>query len=152
MIIAYNKKLNLEYEVLQKFKAGISLRGYEVKAIREKKVSFEGASVVVLSGEAFVVNFGIGRYSHQSQKHSEEDSRRTRKLLLNKSEILKLAQAINEKGCFAVPAALILEKNLIKLEVAVVRRKKKHEKKQVLISRQVERDLQRLNKAYFKAH
>lgn len=150
MIITYNKKINLECEVLQKFKAGISLYGYEVKAIREKKVDFEGSSVVVLSGEAFVVNLNIGRYSHQSQKHNEETSRRTRKLLLNKHEILKLSQAISEKGCFAVPAALILEKNLIKLEVAVVRKRKKHQKKQILINRQVERDLQRFSKYNLK--
>ncbi len=146
MLLAKNKKATFEYEVLDKYTAGLVLYGHEVKSVREGNVNFEGSLVTVLHGEAFVVNLHIGRYSHQSQKYNEKEAKRTRKLLLNKKEVLKLAQAISLKGRFAVPLALILQHNLVKLELGVVRSKKQYEKKQVLIERQIERDLDRVRK------
>lgn len=141
-----NKKAAFDYEVLDKYVAGIVLYGYEVKSVREGNVNFEGSQVVVLQGEAYVVNLHIGRYSNQSQKYNEKDAKRTRKLLLTKKEIGRLSQAISVKGRFAVPLALILQHNLVKLEFGVVRSKKKYEKKQVLIERQQKRDLERAQK------
>lgn len=146
MLLAKNKKATFEYEVLDKYTAGLVLYGHEVKSVREGNVNFEGSLVTVLHGEAYVVNLHIGRYSHQSQKYNEKEAKRTRKLLLNKKEVLKLAQAISLKGRFAVPLALILQHNLVKLELGVVRSKKQYEKKQVLIERQIERDLDRVRK------
>jgi SsrA-binding protein len=146
MLLAKNKKATFEYEILDKYTAGLMLYGHEVKSVREGNVNFEGSLVTVMQGEAFVVNLHIGRYSHQSQKYNEKEARRTRKLLLNKKEVLKLAQAISLKGRFAVPLALILQRNLVKLEFGVVRSKKQYEKKQVLIERQIERDLDRARK------
>lgn len=147
MLLARNKRAYFEYEVLDKYIAGISLLGHEVKAVRESSINFEGSMVHILKKEAYVVNLLIGRYSHQSQEHDEKEARRTRKLLLTKSELAKLSQAISIKGHFAVPLALILEHNLVKLELGVVRSKKKYEKKRILIERQQERDLQRFTKA-----
>ena len=115
--------------------------------MREGNVNFEGSLVTVMGGEAYVVNLHIGRYSHQSQKYSEKEAKRTRKLLLNKKEVLRLAQAISSKGHFAVPLALILQHNLVKLELGVVRSKKQYEKKRVLVERQISRDLDRARKA-----
>ncbi|PIS22143.1 hypothetical protein COT50_03580, partial [candidate division WWE3 bacterium CG08_land_8_20_14_0_20_41_10] len=100
-----NKKATFEYEILDKYTAGLVLWGHEVKSVREGNVNFEGALVTVLGGEACVVNLHIGRYSHQSQKYNEKEARRTRKLLLHKKEVFKLAQAISLKGRFAVPLA-----------------------------------------------
>jgi SsrA-binding protein len=131
---------------LDKYIAGLMLYGHEVKSVREGNVNFEGSLVAVMQGEAFVVNLHIGRYSHQSQKYNEKEARRTRKLLLNKKEVLKLAQAISLKGRFAVPLSLILQRNLVKLEFGVVRSKKKYEKKRILVERQIERDLDRARK------
>ncbi len=145
-ICSQNKRATYEYEVLDKYTAGIVLYGHEVKSVREGNINFEGSLVTVMSGEAYVVNLHIGRYSHQSQKYNEKEAKRTRKLLLNKKEVLKLAQAISLKGRFAVPLALILQQNLVKLELGVVRSKKQFEKKQVLIERQIERDLDRSRK------
>jgi SsrA-binding protein len=146
MLLAKNKKATFEYEVLDKYIAGLVLWGYEVKSVREGNVNFEGSMVTVMGGEAYVINLHIGRYSHQSQKYNEKEARRTRKLLLNKKEVLKLAQAISLKGRFAVPLALILQRNMIKLELGVVRSKKLYEKKQVLVERQINRDLDRARK------
>lgn len=147
MLLAKNKKATFEYEVLDRYTAGLLLYGYEVKSVREGNVNFEGSLVTVMGGEAYVVNLHIGRYSHQSQKYSEKEAKRTRKLLLNKKEVLRLAQAISSKGHFAVPLALILQHNLVKLELGVVRSKKQYEKKRVLVERQISRDLDRARKA-----
>jgi len=146
MLLVKNKKATFEYEILDKYIAGLMLYGHEVKSVREGNVNFEGSLVAVMQGEAFVVNLHIGRYSHQSQKYNEKEARRTRKLLLNKKEVLKLAQAISLKGRFAVPLSLILQRNLVKLEFGVVRSKKKYEKKRILVERQIERDLDRARK------
>ncbi|MBU0649794.1 SsrA-binding protein SmpB [Patescibacteria group bacterium] len=146
MVLAKNKKAIFDYEVLDKYVAGIALFGHEVKSVKEGNVNFEGSLVTVMNGEAYVVNLHIGRYSHQSQKYQEKEARRTRKLLLTKKEAAKLAQAISLKGRFAVPLALILQRNLVKLELAVVRSKKQFEKKQLLMERQLARDLDRARK------
>jgi SsrA-binding protein len=146
MLLIKNKRATFEYEILDKYTAGLVLYGYEVKSVREGNVNFEGSAVVVMGGEAFLINLHIGRYSSQSQKYDEKEARRTRKLLLNKKEVLKLSQALSLKGMFAVPLALILQQNLVKLELGVVRAKKKYDKKQVLIERQVMRDLDRARK------
>jgi len=146
MILAKNKKALYDYEVLDKYVAGIELYGYEVKSVREGNVSFEGSLIIVRDGEAYVANLHIGRYSHQSQKYDEKRAKRTRRLLLNKKEILKLSQEISQKGRLAMPLSLFLERNLVKLELAVVRARKKYQKKQVLIERQVQRDLDRTRK------
>ena len=145
-ICSQNRKATFEYEILDKYTAGLVLWGYEVKSVREGNVNFEGSLVTVLGGEACVVNLHIGRYSHQSQKYHEKEARRTRKLLLHKKEVFKLAQAISLKGRFAVPLALILEHNLVKLELGVVRSKKQYEKKRLLVEKQIERDLDRERK------
>lgn len=143
MLLVKNRRATFEYEILEKYIAGLPLFGFEVKSVREGNVNFEGSSVHVIGGEAFIVNLLIGRYSHQSQKYNDKEARRTRKLLLNKKEILKLSQEISIKGRFAIPLALILQHNLVKLELGVVRNRKLYEKKRVLMEKQMERDLQR---------
>ncbi len=121
--------------------AGLVLRGYEVKAIKERHVSFEGAYIKFIGDEPYIVNLQIGRYSKQTQKTAPEDEIRPRKLLLHKKEVEMLKRQINEKGKTAVPLALLLRNNLIKLELAVVKGRKKYEKKAVAKARQIERDL-----------
>ena len=147
MLLAKNKKALFNNEVVEKYMAGIELRGYEVKALREKNVSFEGSYVIIDGGNAYVKNLYIGRYSNQSQEHNTDDARRTRRLLLTSREIQELSREISEKGKTAVPLALVLRNNLIKLEFAVVKGRKKHEKKTVLKKRQLEKDLQKAKKS-----
>ena len=147
MLLAKNKKALFNNELVEKYMAGIELRGYEVKALREKNVSFEGSYVTIEDGNALVVNLGIGRYSNQSQDYDSNDAKRPRKLLLNKQELAKLSREISEKGKTAIPLALVLRHNLIKLEFAVVKGRKKHEKKGLLKKRQLEKDLQQANKS-----
>lgn len=143
MLLSKNKKGLFNNEVVERYIAGVVLKGYEVKAIREKQVNFEGAYIRVEEGRAYVVNLHIGRYSTQSQEFSDSQTRRTRELLLNKYELLQLSRELAEKGRTAIPTALVLRNNKIKLELAVVKGRKKHEKKGLLKKRQVEIDLQK---------
>ena len=147
MLLAKNKKALFNNEIIEKYTAGVVLKGYEVKAIKEHHVDFEGAFISVdEDGSAFVKNLHISKYSKQSQEHNELMSRAPRRLLLNRFELRKIQREISEKGKTAVPLALIMHHNRIKLEFAVVRGRKKFEKKQLLKSRQAEIDLRRETK------
>ena len=142
MLLVKNRKAFHNYEVVEKYVAGVVLKGYEVKAIREKKVNFEGAYIKIIGNEAFVVNLHVGDYSKKSQKNEGSKQNSDLKLLLGQHEIEKISREVNQKGKTAIPIAFILRNNLVKLELAVVKGKKKYEKKQVAKTRQIEKDLQ----------
>ncbi|EKE00282.1 MAG: SsrA-binding protein [uncultured bacterium] len=150
MLLSKNRKAFYNHEITQTFVAGISLRGYEVKAIREGKASFDGAYVQVLKNQPVVVNLHIGRYSKQSQRVGEKDETRTRKLLLNKTEIANLQQELMQKGKTAIPLALVLNHNMIKLELGIAKGRKKAEKKHLEKERQIQKDLQKESKENFR--
>jgi len=151
MLLAKNRKAFFEHEILERYTAGISLRGYEVKAIREGKANFSDSYVQILSGVPVILNMYIGAYSKQSQRFNEADSRRSRKLLLSKSEIEKIQRELMEKGRTAIPLALILEHNMIKLEFGIAKGRKKEEKKHVEKERQIKIDLERTVKESFRS-
>lgn len=142
MLLTKNRKGLYDYEILDKFTAGIALRGYEVKAAKEGKVNFEGSYVQIVGGIPVVVNMHIGHYSKQSQEYKEQEARRTRNLLLNKNEVEKITRMLQEKGKTAVPLALILSHNMIKLEFGIAKGRKKAEKKSLVKERQLQRDLE----------
>lgn len=142
MLLARNRQALYNYEVVEKITAGLVLRGYEVKAIKESNVNLTGSYVILEEGEAFVTNMLVGRYSKLSQQISEFDLTRPRKLLLNKKELYKLQKHLAEKGKTAVPLALLLQHNLVKLEFALVKGKKEFEKKIVEKERQIKKDLE----------
>ena len=141
MLISKNRKALFDHEILERFTAGIILKGFEVKAIKENKATFEGSYVQVIEGEPYLVNLFIGKYSKQSGEFNELEARRNRKILLNKNEIDKLIRETSQKGKTAVPLALVLDKGKIKLEFAIVKGRKEYEKKQVAKERQIQKDL-----------
>ncbi|OGC47814.1 SsrA-binding protein [candidate division WWE3 bacterium RIFCSPHIGHO2_01_FULL_42_13] len=142
MLLARNRRAYYDYEIIEKFIAGIVLKGYEVKALREKKANFDGSYITIRQTNVFVENLHIGAYSRQSQEIGEQDTRKPRKLLLNKREIQKLRKELEEKGKTAVPLALILKNNMVKLELAVVKGKKQFGKKQTEKERQMKKDME----------
>jgi len=146
MIILTNKKAYFEYSILEKYIAGVKLKGYEAKALREGKGKLEGSYVKVLDEKLKVVNFGIGKYSKISQKLEDEDISRTKDLLLNKKEISEIKRELDQKGKSCVPLNLRIERGLFKLEIAIVKGKKEFEKKVVVKERQQKRDLEREKK------
>jgi SsrA-binding protein len=148
-LLAKNRKALFNHSIIDRYDAGIVLKGYEVKAIREGKVDFEGSYVRVIKGEVFLTNLKIGRYSKQSKEISPQDEKRDRKLLLNKNEIKEINRELSEKGKTAVPLALIMSNNKIKLELAVVKGKKEFEKKQTAKERQLKKDME-IEKKQFK--
>jgi len=144
MLLVKNRSASFDYELLDKFTAGIVLKGYEVKAAKEKRANLTGSYVQLLGdGEIYIVNMYIGHYSKQSQKSSESDLRRTRKLLLTKFEIEKVRRLLQQKGRAAVPTALLLEHNLVKLEFAIAKGRKQAQKKHLEKEKQIKKDLER---------
>jgi len=138
MLLVKNRKALFDYEILEKYVAGIILKGYEVKALREGKANLEGSFIKFDKEGVFVTGMNIARYSKQSQE--SEDPSRDRKLLLNAKELEEIKRDIHEKGKTAVPLAVVLQNNMIKLEFATVKGKKKAGKKQAEKQRQIEKD------------
>ena len=145
-IIAQNKKAFHDYEVLDRFEAGIALAGSEVKSIRAGRISLKDSFAEVQNGEAFLLRCHVSPYEQAGAFNHEPE--RKRKLLLHAREIHRLDQKVKERGFSIVPLLVFLtDKGLIKVEIALVRGKREYEKKQKLkerdIRREMDRDLQR---------
>jgi SsrA-binding protein len=126
--IARNRKATFKFEVLDRVEAGIALRGTEVKTLRTGTVSLEEAYVKIEGEEAFLVGAHIEEYAFGNRLNHEP--KRRRKLLLHRREVSKWAVKASEKGYTVVPLALYFnERNLAKLEVALCRGKKLHDKR-----------------------
>ncbi len=143
-----NKKARFEYEILKKYVAGIVLTGTEIKSIRQNKARITDSFCEFNDrGELFVVNMYIEEYIHGS--HYNHKPKSERKLLLNKKELQKLEREVKNSGLTIVPLRLFLnEKGLAKLEIALAKGKKLHDKRQVLKERDTKRDLARIKKEY----
>lgn len=146
MLLIKNKKALRSYEVIEKFTAGLVLKGYEVKALREKNGSFEGSYIRLIDEKPYLTGMHIGRYSKQSQDFDDKNTTRDRAILITKQEIRKLNHALDQKGQTAVPLAMILQNNLIKLEFATVKGLKGHQKKHIEKEKQIKKDLEKYNK------
>lgn len=141
----HNQKAKFNYEILEEFEAGIELLGFEVKAIRAGRGQLDGARIIVRGAEAYLVGFDLPPY--QAHNVSETyNSMRTRKILIKKSEIQKLGNTEKEKGLTIIPISLYNKGSKIKVRIAVVRGKKKFDKREVIKKREVGRELNRLVK------
>lgn len=143
-----NKKAKFEYEILDKYTAGIVLVGTEIKSIREGKATItESFCEFNEQGELFVINMYIDEYSHAT--YFNHQARRERKLLLNKKELKKLNKEVKNTGLTIVPLRLFIsEKGYAKLDVALCRGKKLHDKRNTLKDRDNKRDLDRIKKNF----
>ena len=144
-VVATNRKAFHEYHVLEKFEAGIQLKGSEVKSIREGKASLKQAYILIRKGEAWLRGSHIASYSHTGFEGHEPV--RDRKLLLHKREIHKVISKLAEKGLTAVPTKLYFKGGFIKLEFGLAKGKKLYDKRDTKKKRDVERDIQRALKA-----
>jgi SsrA-binding protein len=129
MKLVENKKLRMVYEVLDVLQAGIELEGHEVKSLRQKLGSLDGSKVIVRGGEAFLVGSYIPPYQPANTPKSY-DEHRTRRLLLNKEEIARLADEETKTGLTLHPISLYNSHNLIKCEVAICKKLQKHDKRE----------------------
>jgi SsrA-binding protein len=146
LLLAKNRKAMFNHTLLERYSAGIVLKGYEVKAIREGKVDFEGSYIKPVKEVLNVVSLYIGKYSKQSKTLDKFEEKRSRPLLLNKKEVADIERELLEKGKTAVPTALVMQHGKIKLEFAVVKGKKEFEKKQTAKDRQIKIDLAKESK------
>lgn len=137
-----NRKATFNYEFLEKLDAGIELFGFEVKSLRGKQGSLEGAYVIVRGKEAFMVGAYIPAYQPKNAPKGYEE-RRNRKLLLTKKEIEVLAGAESKKGLTIVPLSVYNRGRKLKVLLAIARGKKKFDKRETIKRRETERDMRR---------
>ncbi len=142
-IIAQNKKAFHDYEILETYETGMVLKGDEVKSLRAGHVQLVGAFGSFHNGELFLINCQISPYSHAYQK-LEEMTKRSRKLLVSKKQLQRIAMEVAKKGVTLVPLKIYLnEKGLMKLELALCKHKKAHMRKEELRERDIERETRR---------
>lgn len=139
---AENRKMRFDYETLEKYEAGIELLGSEVKSVRGGHMSLEGAFVIVRGGEVFLINANIPPYQMKNTP-VDYDQLRNRKLLLTKKEIVELAQSEKNKSLTIVPISVYNKNRKIKIEIALVRGKKKHDKRETIKKRETDREIRR---------
>ncbi len=143
-IVSTNKKARFNYEIIEKIEAGISLKGTEVKSVRNKNVSIGESYAQIKDGEVFLHHLHISPYEQGNREN--HDPIRVRKLLLHKQEIKKLVSKIQQKGLSLVPLSIYLRKGKIKVELAVGRGKRLVDKRESLKKRAVEREIARIVK------
>jgi SsrA-binding protein len=138
-----NRQASFEYELLDKYVAGMVLMGTEIKSIREGKINLQDGYCYFSNGELFVKGINITPYAQGT--HYNHDATRERKLLLKRSEIKKLEGKIEEKGLTLVPTRLFInDRGLAKLEIAIGRGKKLHDKRDSIRERDAKRELNRI--------
>jgi len=133
-----NRSAGHHYFLLDKFEAGIALRGTEVKSIREGQANLKDAYGIIKDGEAFLLNAHIGPYSHGSTQN--HDSLRTRKLLLHRQELQKLMGKTQLKGLTLIPTRLYFRHGRVKCELAVAKGKQDWDKRETERRREDERE------------
>ena len=139
-IIAQNKKARHEYEILEKFEAGLVLQGSEVKALRAKRANLNDAFCRFIKGELYLMNAHIGHLETTNRNFSK-DERAPRKLLLHKKQLDKLFGKVSKEGLTIVPLMLYFnERNLAKVSIALAKGKKLHDKRETLKRRTLDRE------------
>jgi SsrA-binding protein len=139
--IASNRKARFEYEILDTLEAGIALLGPEVKSLRAGGASLGDAYAVVRRGEVFLLNAHIAPYEQAARENAPP--RRERKLLLHRREIARLQGRVAERGLTIVPLSLYFKDGRVKVELALARRRRRHDKREAIRERGEEREVAR---------
>lgn len=138
-----NRQAGFEYEILDKYTAGIVLTGTEIKSIREGKANLQDGYCYISNGEVFIKGMNITPYAQGT--HYNHEATRVRKLLLKRSEIKKLEGKVEEKGLTLIPTRLFINgRGFAKLEIALGRGKKLHDKRNSIKERDAKRELSKL--------
>jgi SsrA-binding protein len=141
-VISVNKKAYHDYEILDKYEAGIQLQGTEVKSLRNMKASISESYGKVKNGEVWLYNVNIPEYKHGNI--SNHQPKRNRKLLLKKNEIRKLQQKLNDKSMTLIPLKIYFSGPYAKLEIGLARGKKIYDKRESMKSAEIKRKLNRI--------
>jgi SsrA-binding protein len=143
--IALNKKARFDYHLEEKYEAGMVLEGWEVKSLRAGRAQLKESYVIIRHGELFLFGAHFSPLASTST-HITADPTRTRKLLLNRREISHLIGAVERQGYALIPVALYWKKGRAKLEIALAKGKKQHDKRAAIKDREWKRDQERLLK------
>jgi SsrA-binding protein len=136
--IAANRQAFHNYEIIEKFEAGLVLTGTEIKSAREGRVNLKDAYGIVKSGEVWLLNCHISPYSHGN--YANHEPLRTRKLLLRRAEINRLIGRTTERGLTLVPLRMYLKDGLLKCELALAKGRKVHDKREVSRRKTIEKE------------
>ena len=139
--VAVNKKARHDYEVLKQVEAGLALLGSEIKSIREGRVQIREAYARPEGGELWLIGAHISQYAPAGDTGHEPT--RKRKLLLHKSQIRELSRAVLEQGLTLVPLRMYLKDGIAKVEIALAKGKKRHDKRASIAKRDAEREMAR---------
>lgn len=146
-IVAVNKRAKRDYEILETYEAGIALTGSEVKSVRMGRVDLSEGFAKVEDGEVWL--YGVHIAPWEASAHFSPPPDRKRKLLLHRREINRLTGAVSRKGLTLIPLRIYFnERGYAKLELALARGLKKHDKRKMLVERELEREMER----YLKRH
>ena len=140
-VVARNRKARHEYEILETFEAGLALKGPEVKSLRDGKASFQDAYASVERGEVWLHSLHVSPYEQANRFNV--DPLRVRKLLLNRHEIRRLVGKVEEKGLTLVPLEIYFVRGRAKIQLALARGRKLHDKREALKQRQLDREARR---------
>lgn len=143
-VIAVNRSARHDYELLDRYEAGLELKGTEIKSVRKGKVQLKDAYISIKDGQATIKGMHISPYEFGNRFNHDEV--RDRRLLLHKREILKLDQAVRLKGYTLVPVSIYLSHGLCKLEIALARGKNLHDKRETSKKRDAEREIRKAMK------
>ncbi|MEO5574682.1 MAG: SsrA-binding protein SmpB [Gaiellaceae bacterium] len=147
--IAENRRARFDYELLERFEAGIVLMGTEVKSLREGRVTLAQAYADVRDNEVWLIGAEISAYAQGNSANHEPT--RDRKLLLKRGEIADLVGKVREKGQTIVPTRLYFKDGRVKIEIALARGKEKGDKRRDLVERDAKRDMERALKSRRRA-
>lgn len=145
-LVATNRKAFHDYHILENYEAGIELKGTEVKSCRAKAVTLTDSFVKIESGEAIMMNVHIAGYEHGNRFNHE--SKRPRRLLLHKREILKIATKIKERGLTVIPLRFYLKKGRVKVDLGIAKGKSLADKRDTMRKKQDELETRRIISAY----
>jgi len=139
--VAVNRKARHDYQIEETYEAGLVLTGTEIKSVRVHRVQLRDSYAVIKDGEAWLINTHIAPY--QGIRHQEHDPRRTRKLLLHRHQINRLASKVQERGYTLVPLKMYLTRNRAKVEIGLARGKKQYDKRATIAARETKRQIER---------
>lgn len=146
-IIAKNKKAFFNYEILENYEAGVSLKGSEVKSIKEGRISLKESYAEIKDGEAFLVNCHISPY--EAANIFNHDPLREKKLLLHKQEIKRLTGKVREKGLTLIPTKILInDRGIVKVEISLAKGKRAYQKREVIRERDRDREMRAELKKY----
>lgn len=139
--LALNRKARYDFTILQTYEAGIVLSGQEVKSVKAGQVSLNGSFVHVRNGEAYLTNAHIAPYAKAATSgYSPEQDR---KLLLNKKELLDIADRRNAEGLTLVPLSVYIKRGKVKVEIGLARGKRKYEKRDTIKKRETQKEIRK---------